>query len=1146
MADDKEIVIRISAKNLTQAEFDSARKGIAGVTGETEKAKAKTIGVGEAFRDAFKTAAYVGAAVVGTVTAITAAITALGVRGADVADVSNQFDILNDQIGTSADSLLVKLRSAMAGTISDFDLMKSTNQSLSQGLKLTEDQFSLTAKASRVLADRIGGDAKTAYETLMMAMATGQDRTLKTIGLNIDAGAAVDALARALGRQTSELTESQQITAKKNAILQELQRTLKVSGEAEVDFGDRVKQVTTFLVNLRDEFAEGIAQSSVLSAGLGGAADAITAAFGGNQTTLVQTLVRWIERLAMFVVDSGLVLVEWGRTGAQIFGALQIPVRAITVGFVDLTSTMANALAAIVEMSAEIPGIGSHFQSLATAARATADTWEGLSVGTHKLLADSVAMAKGQGVVHETLDKVSNVLVTMKSRMEAATLAQNTQTAATAKHATVVRATASEIDQISDAQLKKLQQRLKEELEERTRVAGEIRKYQDAAAAGLMAQEGKHYGMRKAALDEYNKLVAERTLSSFDFKLFVIEQEGNAVKAGLDQQASNYKETLAAIDRMLEERRKKAMSEEFIGPIWDPKQLAKTFAENLKDGLKANLANVAQTIAHTLESGGNWTDAAKSIASQIGASLGSSIGGLFGPLGEKIGSAIGSMAGLLVPAFKKLFGIGINEEVKKANTEIEKLRQGLLSTHGPLDQLEAKANAVGLSFKEAWGHQGKQGLEQFKKLIEEFNKKTEEAEARLQRIKAASEAAVSGFAAIVVAMTEPYDKAAEKVKAAQKEIDDLRKKMDDAKSVTAEMGEDMARAQDKLTEALAAQHALAEGAKQTLADLGVQATATFAAAILAGKSYSEALKAAGPGLADLRKAYQDLGLDVEDVGLKHLMLQATVQESNPSLIAATDALGTSMSALAQLGLLNVDTFGAMQRTGAAMYARLQGEVAALGGDTRDALLPMQGYLREAAARAEELGIPLDANTQLLIAQSEELGIWKEKGKSAQDKLIEGMQELVKKVGELLDKVLGVSVAISSIPPKVTSDIVVNHYDNYFENHEGESNTMPFASGSKDVTGSWFPNFSSVGTRIIAHGREALVPESQTGRFIRDNIDKAGITVTAPAPAPVYILVDPSANDARQISEGEFRQIQARFNTGGLTVPVRAITQRGLA
>lgn len=142
---------------------------------------------------------------------------------------------------------------------------------------------------------------------------------------------------------------------------------------------------------------------------------------------------------------------------------------------------------------------------------------------------------------------------------------------------------------------------------------------------------------------------------------------------------------------------------------------------DIKTGLAVNLAQIPGTLARAFEGGGDIWGAIKSIGSQIGAGIGGSIGkALGGKSGEQIGAALGALVGPLMEGVKKLFGIGINEAVKKANKEIEKLRGELLNTHGTMAQLEAKANALGLSFQANWGHQGQAGLVAFTALMKEF------------------------------------------------------------------------------------------------------------------------------------------------------------------------------------------------------------------------------------------------------------------------------------------------------------------------------------------------------------------------------------------------------------------------------------------
>ena len=123
-------------------------------------------------------------------------------------------------------------------------------------------------------------------------------------------------------------------------------------------------------------------------------------------------------------------------------------------------------------------------------------------------------------------------------------------------------------------------------------------------------------------------------------------------------------------------------------------------------------------------------------------------------------------------------------------------------------------------------------------------------------------------------------------------------------------------------------------------------------------------------------------------------MQSNILARNPALISGIAGLTQSFIALDNIGALNVQTFEAMQRTGLVMCNRIQGEVEALGGTTRDALLPMQGFLHEAAKQAELLGVPLDANVQFLIDSSKEAGIWRDTQVPAQDRIAGSMERLV--------------------------------------------------------------------------------------------------------------------------------------------------------
>lgn len=166
--------------------------------------------------------------------------------------------------------------------------------------------------------------------------------------------------------------------------------------------------------------------------------------------------------------------------------------------------------------------------------------------------------------------------------------------------------------------------------------------------------------------------------------------------------------------------------------------------ENIAEAFR----NLGPTILSAVQGGG-------SVLASIGSSFGQAIGkdlqeSLSGFLTRNLGKTIGDALGAVLPGigallgpalsaigsgFKKIFGIGINEEVHKANIEIGKLRDELLRTHGPLEVLEQKAQAVGLSFAQNWAHQGQAGLAAFQGLINEFNSRWSELQAKREELE---------------------------------------------------------------------------------------------------------------------------------------------------------------------------------------------------------------------------------------------------------------------------------------------------------------------------------------------------------------------------------------------------------------------------
>ena len=565
------------------------------------------------------------------------------------------------------------------------------------------------------------------------------------------------------------------------------------------------------------------------------------------------------------------------------------------------------------------------------------------------------------------------------------------------------------------------------------------------------------------------------------------------------------------------------------------------------------LMDIPNILARAFEGGGDLWGAAKSLGTRIGSILGTGLMnalGATGPLGKLLGGVIGSLAGPLMEGVRRLFnGRPVHEDIRRrvsawAGPISEGLAQAIAEAAKTqfggnrqaaelfnLDRIIGEAgglnpdNLATMTGKlrdlfvmvETGAMSAGQAAQVLDKNWRAFVEAGTDAEGRLspalkeiialQRrmgiqskeitayLKEQTTAAMTAANAVIGASSsqlEGWGKVGEAVRLAREELARLR--------AAGAGADEIAAAQARLTQALTAQGAAAAASKQELDDLGTIALGAYNAALNAGQTPAQAMATAGPGLAQLAKAYADLGLEIEDAGLKSLLVQAQMQQAAPSLVAGPQALADTMIALDNAGEMNATTFAAMQRRGMEMFTRLQGEAARFGGGQKEALAPMQGYLREAVRQAAALGVPLDENLQILVDQSKELGLWKEHaddGPATMQEAITDLVEVMKELRDFLrgdlpeaagDAAEGIERELNGIRPLPVRVPVV--YEK-----PGQPPPPPGGNGEGEgfATGVFRGRFPSMGGWHKLHNVESVVPQSKELDFAARVLAERGLT-----------------------------------------------------
>ena len=614
--------VNIRARDLTKEAFEKVSAALKELDRGAQETGKKSRGLGDGIADffsknsaAFGIAASVIAAAGAAIAGLSAGVIALGARGADIADVKDQFNVLNTAIGNNADTMRTRLGAAMQGTISEFELMKSVNQALSQGLQLNADQMELTAKAARVLADRTGGDTAQAFGTLLTAMASGRDMMLKTIGANIDGKAATEAYAAAIGLEVGALTEAQQIEAKRQAILTELNRTLEVSGAAQFDFADAVAAGKVAFLDFVDGLSEGIARSPELAAGIDAVRDAIGAAFGGTQKALIDGIVKAIEFAVIAGLEVGRTFVTFGEIGVRVFGVLGTVVNGLLEAITGLIGGLAAGIAKLVEIAASVPGVGSALDGVAEAARGASDFVEGLRASFEGSRVASQMMATGQSELSAKLQAFDGILLNVRNRMVDAMAAQ--------RESAVVQATAGRATRETTLSLKAQEAQAK------------------AAAKGWDAFTSR-VAASAATLDAQKDAIG-RSFAVFREQLF-FTFEGVPAEA-LPKFVADIGKTLPSVAPQLGAILRSGLQPSIVAGF------GKIFRED-----------VPQTILAAFTGGGNVFQALDAIfGGKLAANLGERFGatltkGLSSVLGSTLGNTIGNALNMILPGLGGLIG----------------------------------------------------------------------------------------------------------------------------------------------------------------------------------------------------------------------------------------------------------------------------------------------------------------------------------------------------------------------------------------------------------------------------------------------------------------------------------------------------------
>ena len=356
-----------------------------------------------------------------------------------------------------------------------------------------------------------------------------------------------------------------------------------------------------------------------------------------------------------------------------------------------------------------------------------------------------------------------------------------------------------------------------------------------------------------------------------------------------------------------------------------------------------------------------------------------------------------------------VLAMGMQKAIRSVRDIFSAIEQGGISTAQAAETFGESFNKIADALVES----GQIAPKQFVELITLAEKFGTTAET-IKFVGEQSKIAAEGLAALFGPTIAEADKLTEAIEKQREAIKGMN-------TDTVEGAIQVQTATSNLNNLLKEQSQLGEKSKGELEDIGTIAVASFEAAVKAGMSFTDAVRAHGPAIDAVIKAQEALGITSDNVAIRELAKFQERIKANATLVTAVEALDGTMLALSRTGSLNAETMAAMERQGLRMYEKLIKS----GFSQQQAVLMMGPALKTIQEAHSRLGIPIDDNTKKLIAQAKEAGSLEDKQKTGWALVETAVNKVVDKLGEMIDALTGVRRGVLDIPTDININGRVN-------------------------------------------------------------------------------------------------------------------------
>lgn len=189
----------------------------------------------------------------------------LSKEGAQMQRLADSGSEMARQLGGDMDSIVSKVKEASLGTVSEMDIIASSNKAMMLGLGADAEQLANLMEVAAFRGRAMGVSTTQAFDDIVRGIGRQSPMILDNLGIVVNAKETYDQYANNLGKTAKELTKAEKTQALLNRVLQEGNGMLEKAGGLVEDNASQYEKLTArvddYKASLARSISEGVSPS---------------------------------------------------------------------------------------------------------------------------------------------------------------------------------------------------------------------------------------------------------------------------------------------------------------------------------------------------------------------------------------------------------------------------------------------------------------------------------------------------------------------------------------------------------------------------------------------------------------------------------------------------------------------------------------------------------------------------------------------------------------------------------------------------------------------------------------------------------------------------------------------------------------------